>query len=136
MAGGAVSALAVIEAPASAECEPDRLGELEQVIASAVADGLASVIAIGAALAEIKDRELHLVAYPSFRAYVADRFSFSEAWAHQAIYTAKVAAAITAAGHGLPHRLSADALKPLWPVLNSEGAEAVGTAWNPVRPWG
>lgn len=106
----------------------DRLASLEEVIGRASR----TFVDVGLALAEVRDRALFRVEHESFRAYLEDRWGFGQAWAYQQIYTAQIAKAIMAKHGELPAGISAEALRPLVPLLNAKDAKAVARAWDDV----
>lgn len=117
------------EAPAApTHASSDRLTTLEGVIGRGL-----RFVEIGLALHEIADERLFAATHESFKSYLRERWGFEPGWAYSQMYGARVAEAITAAHGPLPAGLSADALRPLWPLLNREGPEAVAQAWTAVQ---
>jgi len=111
----------VLDAPTA------RLAELEAVVER----GLATFIECGLALEEIRDQGLHRATHETFKSYLEERWQFSAAWAYGQMYAARCAEAITTA-YELPPGLSADAMRPLVPLLNRHGVGAVVAAWAPI----
>ena len=97
----------------------DRLAELEGVIAH----GMSEFVRVGEALREIRDERLYLASHGSFRAYMMARWHFGEGAAFGKIYAAGCARAIVASGGELPAGIAENAVKPLIPLLNQQGAE-------------
>jgi hypothetical protein len=98
----------------------------------AIERGHRTFIEVGLALWEIKDLQLYRATHPSFRAYLINRWGFRQEWAYAAIYNARCAQAIIAEYGALPDGLAPEALRPLWPLRNRQGPDAVAKAWAGV----
>lgn len=74
--------------------ERERLAGLEQVIET----GLVSFVAVGTALAEVRDDRLYRGTHSSFEAYVQDKWHFSGRRAYQLMEAAEVCTTVQAQG--------------------------------------
>jgi hypothetical protein len=111
--------------------EADRLAELERVVAQAIGTAAAAFMELGLALGRIRDERLFAVTDDAFKTYVERRWGLGYQWAYALIYAARVADAISTR-YVLPAGIAPGALKPLVPLLNREGPEAVAAAWAPI----
>jgi hypothetical protein len=119
------AAVVLVEAPPTAH---ERLATLEAVVERDVG----AFIRVGRALATIRDERLFLATHATFKDYLENRWGFGQQWAYGQVYASQVADAISTFGGSLPAGIAADALRPLVPLLNREGPEAVARAWAPV----
>jgi hypothetical protein len=115
--------------PSLPTTDRDRLTELEAVVDR----GLQTFVEVGLALATIRDEQLYRATHSSFRAYLEQRWNVGQPWAYSRMYASQVALAITAEHGALPAGIALEALRPLVPLLNREGPDAVARAWSAVR---
>jgi hypothetical protein len=94
---------------------------------------LQTFVEVGLALATIRDEQLYRATHSSFRAYLEQRWNVGQPWAYSRMYASQVALAITAEHGALPAGIALEALRPLVPLLNREGPDAVARAWSAVR---
>lgn len=76
--------------PALVVADPDRLAQLEAVIAS----GMQTFLAVGNALLEIQTGKLYRAGYSTFEDYLRDRWNLSRRRGYQLVEAAKVAKAL------------------------------------------
>lgn len=96
--------------------------------------GLHVFLEVGLALLTIRDERLFAASHASFKAYLEQRWGFGQQFAYSRIYAAQVALAIGSdGGPGLPGNVSAESLRPLVPLLNRDGPDAVARAWEAVQ---
>jgi hypothetical protein len=120
----------VVYEPKAAEVlpAPHSLEENERVIER----GLESFVEVGRALCEIKESGQYIEAgYDTFEAYCRDRWDMERNTAYVQIEAARVVGVLDRdRDHGLP--TSQKAVRPLIPVLNSDGPDAVRNAWTQI----
>ncbi len=99
--------------------EVDRLAELEHVVAT----GIATFVAVGVALAEIRDARLYRAGYGTFEAYLEDRWEFRKSQAYRMIEAANTVAILSPIGDtpAIANEAQARAIKP---VLDQQGPAA------------
>jgi hypothetical protein len=94
-----------------------RLASLEETIEA----GMASFVAVGEALLEVRDSRLYRLNYPTFEAYCKGRWGFSDRHARRLMDAAEVVAALPTGPIGPVTESQARALVP---VLREQGPEA------------
>lgn len=106
--------------------EEDRLAELEETIRH----GLSTFIAVGMALAEIREGKLYRKTHATFEAYCEDQWAFTASRARQLIEAANVANEMTATTCNTPKNESQsrvlagcekEARAPVWEVAEETG---------------
>ena len=101
--------------------ESARLNELEKTIK----DGLRTFVAVGTALAEIRDSRLSRAEYPSFDNYVQAELGIKKSYAYQIIESAGVAQSVSAIAD-IRVETHARALAPVPPEKRAEVLAAAG----------
>lgn len=92
-----------------AGAEKLRKEQLEQI----VAHGLQEFLKVGAALAELRNRRLYRTEYPSFEAYIKNRFGLHRSAVDGVIRSAQTAQVLLDAGIELPSDTTATVLRPI-----------------------
>lgn len=104
-----------------------RLAELEVVIDG----GLASFVAVGEALLEVRESKLYRIGYPTFEAYCKGRWNLGRRRAYQLMEASEVAGVLGDVNHGT-QELNERQARELVPVLREQGPEAVAEVWAGV----